>query len=146
MASKSMRKACYARNSTAIRWIRETVKYSQFDAKDTTDYVDLSVAVPADCFVLGSAILLKQAFAAPTATAATLSVGIEGDTDKYCAAAQDVKGGTPPLQEGAVCADTGIKYCSAGDTPRVTLALTGDNCEDLTAGEAEVRIFFIPAE
>ncbi len=145
MAKKSVRKACYAKNATAIRWIEETVLCSQFEAKATEDYVDLDVKIPAGSFVFGTTCDVIEAFDAPDASAAAVTVGVDGDEDQFSASGFDVKGSEGSLL-GDPCASPGIWYRIADTTPRVTLTLTGDNCEDLTAGKATIRIFYIPAE
>lgn len=123
----------------AVQHQRYTISHTDFDAAATSTTVDLATDLPAG-LVVGHSFRVDTAFAAPTLSAAVLSVGISGgNTDQYIdgvnvfatAAYQYTPGdGTAPVPQAAT-------------TLSATLALTDDNTEDTTAGEAIVDIWYI---
>lgn len=155
MANKpeaSIRRACYENTLSlteigylsglkgVVKSISNSVDHSQFDAAATTDYVDMTLQLPADCIVLGVKVAVTESFAATGLTAAAITVGKSGAEDAFTNSAISVLAtGT----SGSICKTTGVAYNDAAVAPRITLTLTGANCSALTAGAATVTVYYV---
>ncbi len=140
--SSKARQACWDNEVMGfVKSITKNIAYTDFEAAATTDYIDLATGIlPANVIVLGWSANVTQAFGGGTVSAATLALGVSGTTDLYTASIPSV---FTTGRKGAVCKTTGVAFNAADATPRLTLTCTGGNCSTLTAGAAEVKLYYM---
>lgn len=122
--------------------------YSDFEAAGTSDTLD-GTAV-ANCIPIGGALHIANLFGAPDASAAAITCGDSGDADGIITST-NVWDGLGGDGDGDGDGDVGDTITTPADfgtyhatyTPRITLSLTGDNCEDLTTGSGKYTFHYI---
>lgn len=123
--------------------VSQTLDYDDFtDNDDATGYIDFDTNLPAGAIPLAWRAKVTEGFASDTT--AVVSVGIDGDEDKYSAntAQSCLAAGTVGSMVLAADAMTGH---SAAKTPRVTVTGAA-NFTAIDAGSMVVEIFYIEPE
>jgi hypothetical protein len=128
--------------TSRLRFGTQTIyfDFSDFEAAATSDTLDGTAIT--HCIPLGGSVTVSNLFDAPAASAASLTAGDSGDTDGIITAlnvwADDGSTGDV-VGDGA---DVAGAY-HATYTPRITLALTDDNCADLTVGSGRYDFHYM---
>lgn len=129
-----------------FRKVKELVSQTLIVADMTdaaaTGTIDFDSALPAGAIPLGWQAVVSGAFAGDTS--AVISVGIEGDLDKYSANTAQSVFTTGTVASLAIAADAATGMASA-QTPRVTVTSAADFTDVVTDGNGEmvVTIYYI---
>lgn len=130
----------------SLQAVQATITYADFDTDSTSVVYDTGMIIPKGAFVQRTLIDSVTKFEGGSVSAATIEIGDSDgsggtdDVDRYMAAsAVDVFQDADVLEAGDV---SGTALHDAADEVSVTLELTGDNGDDLTAGEATITIFY----
>lgn len=128
-----------------IQWHRKTITTADLDAAGTSDTVDVSTdddgaELPDGSYVLGAGVKVRTPFSGGSVSALTVSLGDSGDPDELLTAS-DVYGASSGdwLETGGAY----TPWTRESDYAVIaTFASTGDNVDQLTAGEIEVWIAY----
>ena len=142
--------ACEKAADAVIKSITQVCPVTGFtDGGSTSGYMDLTVQIPANCFVLGWKAVTTSAGAWDDDTTAVMTVGISGATDKYSG------GGAASVAAAGTVGDCGklatnapIVYNATAATPRVTVTGGSDFTAFVTAAtpSSTVTIYYIPLD
>lgn len=135
-------------------WIEDVMTFSDFDAASTTPTHNFTITLPAGCIVDGVWWNLDTEFAGGSVSAATLEFGVSGgDVDGFFPAENVFTAAGTGLKDSAVTSRGALLYSSGNNqtlqyfttattTFLATLRLTGDNGEDLTAGQVRIWLSY----
>lgn len=140
--------ACEKAADAVIKSITQVCPVTSFtDGGSTSGYMDLTVTIPADSFVLGWKAVTTSAGAWDDDTTAVMTVGISGATDKFSgggAASVAAAGTTGDC--GKLATNAPIVFVDTVTTPRVTVTGGSDFTAFVTAAtpSSTVTIYYIP--
>lgn len=141
------------RNTMNPIWIEDVITFSDFDAASTTPTHNFTITLPAGCIVDGVWWTVDTLFAGGSVSAATLEFGVSGgDVDGFFPAENVFTGAGTGFKDSGTTSRGELLYhgttralqyfTTATTTFLATLRLTGDNGEDLTAGQVRIWLSY----
>lgn len=132
--------ANFQRLDKSLMAVSFDLDYSSFTATATAETITVA-NLPAGSIVMGIVMENNEAWTGGSASAATIEFGTTGDDDKYLSATDVFS------SPSGVFDSSGILFLPGGPgtvTPfKATLRTTGDDVENLTAGNLTVKILYV---